>query len=63
MGHEKPRTRYDMIRDYTLLGVGAMMLVSGTLGALVLASPYALGVIGGGMTALGLVPVFQREKR
>lgn len=61
MSSRAPR-RYETVRDYTLLIIGSFMLISGTVGAIILVSPYALGVIGGGMTALGLIPVFQKER-
>jgi CO dehydrogenase/acetyl-CoA synthase alpha subunit len=54
--------RYETIRDYTLLTVGAVMLIAGTIGALE-GRQEALALLGAGLTAWGLVPTLQKGGR
>jgi hypothetical protein len=53
--------RYHTIRDYTLLILGSFAFIVGVLLAAT-GSPYGLGVLAAGGTALGLIPVLQRDK-
>lgn len=58
---ESGKGRYKTIRDYTLLGIGSFAFVTGVVLAAV-GNPYGFGVVGAGLTALGLVPTLQRDK-
>lgn len=54
--------RYETVRDYLLLGGGAILILAG-VGIAITRNPVALGLIGAGMTCWGLVPTMQRDKQ
>lgn len=59
--HRNEQGRYDTIRDYTLLIIGTFAFVVGVVLAAV-GNAYGLGTMAAGGTALGLIPVLQRDK-
>lgn len=46
-----------VLRDFAIVGIGAFMLIYGTLHSRQLSAPILTILLGGGFTAFGLLPV------